>query len=120
LQDLQEDYRALNRVYLPGDWMASAGVTVDDLDGDAATPGLRRVIDQCLDGCEEMMKLARPLSRQLTNRRLSMETAVIVRLADRLLILLRKGDPIAGRVALGRLDFLSCGVRGIAAGLFRS
>lgn len=119
LQDLAEDYHALNRVYLPGDWMAAAGVTVDDLDRDVATPGLRHVIDQCLDGCEELMKLARPLSRQLTNRRLAMETAVIVRLADRLLTLLRKGDPIAGRVALGKIDFLSCGVRGIATGLFR-
>lgn len=119
LQDLADDYHALNRVYLPGDWMAAAGVTVDDLDRDAATPGLRQVIDQCLDGCEELMKLARPLSRQLMNRRLAMETAVIVRLADRLLTLLRKGDPIAGRVALGKLDFLSCGARGIATGLFR-
>jgi squalene synthase HpnC len=119
LQDLADDYHALNRVYLPGDWMVAAGVTIDDLDRDAATPGLRQVIDQCLDGCEELMKLARPLSRQLTNRRLAMETAVIVRLADRLLTLLRKGDPIAGRVALRKLDFLSCGARGIATGLFR-
>ena len=119
LQDLTEDYHALNRVYLPGDWMTAAGVTVDDLDRDAATPGLRRVIDQCLDGCEELMKQARPLSGQLENRRLAMETAVIVRLAGRLLALLRKHDPIAGRVALDKLDFLSCGVRGIMAGLFR-
>lgn len=119
LQDVVDDYHALDRVYLPGDWMIDADVTVTDLDRDAATPGLRRVLDQCLDGCEELMKLARPLPRQLSNRRLAMETAVIVRLADRLLRLLRKHDPIAGRVALGKLDFLSCGVRGIAAGLLR-
>ena len=119
LQDLADDYRELDRVYLPGDWMAAAGVAVEGLDRDAATPGLRRVINQCLDGCEELMKQARPLSRQLTNRRLAMETAVIVRLADRLLVLLRKGDPIAGRVALGKRDFVSCGLRGILAGLFR-
>lgn len=119
LQDLVEDYQTLNRIYLPGDWMAAAGAAVDDLERDSTTTGLRRVIDQCLDGCEELMKQARPLSRQLTNRRLAMETAVIVRLADRLLVLLRKGDPIAARVALGKLDFLSCGLRGIAAGLFR-
>lgn len=119
LQDLTEDYHALDRVYLPGDWMAAAGVTVEDLDRDAATQGLRQVIDRCLDGCEELMIRARPLPRQLKNRRLAMETAVIVRLADRLLTLLRKNDPIAGRVALGKSDFLSCGVRGIVAGLVR-
>lgn len=119
LQDVVDDYHELDRVYLPGDWMTAAGVTLGDLDRDAATPGLRRVIDQCLDGCEELMKLARSLPRQLSNRRLAMETAVIVRLADRLLTLLRSHDPVAGRVALGKIDFLSCGVRGMAAGLFR-
>ena len=119
LQDLVDDYRALDRVYLPGDWMASAGVTVADLDRDAATPGLRRVIDQCRDGCEALMQLARPLPQQLSSRRLAMETAVIVRLADRLMVLLRKGDPVAGRVALGKLDFVGCGLQGMLAGLFR-
>lgn len=119
LQDLADDYHALDRVYLPGDWMAAAGVTVADLDGDAATPGLRQVIDRCLDGCEALMKLARPLSGQLVNRRLAMETAVIVRLADRLLVLLRKGDPIAGRVALTKFDFASCVLRGMLSGIFR-
>ena len=46
-----------------------------------------------------------------------MESAVIVRLADRLAALLRAGDPIAGRVALRKSDFAACGLRGILAGL---
>lgn len=117
LQDLKEDYRALDRVYLPGDWMAAEGVSVEDLDRDAATPGLRRVIDRCLDGCEDLMKTARPLPRQLNSRRLAMETAMIVNLADRLTALLRKGDPIAERVALSKFDFAICGVRGMVAGI---
>lgn len=119
LQDLVDDYHTLDRVYLPGDWMVEAGVTVADLDGDAASSGLRQVIDRCLDGCEGLMEQARPLPGQLTNRRLAMETAVIARLADRLLVLLRKHDPVAGRVALKKIDFVSCGVRGVLAGLFR-
>lgn len=119
LQDLVDDYHTLDRVYLPGDWMAEAGVTVAHLDRDAASPGLRQVIDRCLEGCDELMKRARPLSGELTNRRLAMETAVITRLADRLLVLLRKHDPVAGRVALKKTDFISCGVRGVLAGLFR-
>jgi hydroxysqualene synthase len=119
LQDLVDDYHTLDRVYLPGDWMAESGTTVADLDRDAASPGLRQVIDRCLDGCEGLMQRARPLSAQLTNRRLAMETAVIIRLADRLLVLLRRHDPIAGRVALKKTDFISCGLRGVLAGLFR-
>ena len=117
LQDLKDDYRALDRVYLPQDWMAEAGATVEDIAADRASPALRRVIDRCLDGCEVMMAEARKLSSALDDRRLAMESAVIVRLADRLLKLLRRGDPIAGRVALTKRDFLCCGVRGMVAGL---
>ncbi len=117
LQDLKDDYRALNRVYLPQDWMAEAGTTVEDIAADRASLALRRVIDRCLDGCESLMRDARQLSAALEDRRLSMESAVIVRLADRLLVLLRRNDPIAGRVALTKRDFLCCGVRGAVAGL---
>jgi hypothetical protein len=42
-----------------------------------------------------------------------MESAVIVQLARRLAARLRAGDPLAGRVALSRGDFASCGLKGI-------
>ena len=119
LQDAQDDYRALDRVYLPGDWMAAEGAAIEDLDGAAATPGLRRVIDRCLDGCDDLLAEARLLPGGLDHRRLAMESAVIVRLAERLTRRLRRGDPVARRVALTRLDFLFCGVRGAVAGLLR-
>jgi hypothetical protein len=59
---------------------------------------------------------ARTLPSRLRDRRLAMESAVIVRLADRLIAILRAGDPIAGRVALTKSDFLRCGIRGVVAG----
>jgi squalene synthase HpnC len=117
LQDLKDDYRNLDRVYLPGDWMRAHDVAVEYLARERSTAGLRAVIDRCLDGCETLMRSARTLPGRLRDRRLAMESAVIVRLADRLIAILRAGDPIAGRVALAKGDFLSCGVRGIVAGL---
>ena len=119
LQDCKDDYLALDRVYLPGDWMAAEKVTVADLDAPAAVPGMRAVIDRCLDEVDGLMTHARRLPGHLKSRRLAMESAVIVRLADRLSALLRAGDPIAGRVALAKSDFLGCGIRGIWQGLFR-
>jgi len=118
LQDCKDDYLALDRVYLPGDWMAAEGVTVADLDRPAAAPGMRRVIDRALDGVTGLMETARGLPSHLGDRRLVMESAVIVRLADRLTALLRAGDPIAGRVALKRADFVRCGIGGVWEGLF--
>ena len=119
LQDLKDDYRVLDRVYLPGDWMREHRVTPEDLDAATASPELRAVVELCLDGCETLMEIARQLPGRLTNRRLRMEAAVIVRLAERLTALLRQSDPISERVALTKLDFLCCAVRGAVAGVFR-
>ena len=104
LQDCQDDYRQLNRVYLPQDWLAAAA-------------GLRRVIDQCLDGTDALIVIARTLPGQLKSRRLAMESAVIVAIAEELSRILRRRDPLAGRVKLSRLQFLACGAAGVAGAL---
>jgi squalene synthase HpnC len=119
LQDCRDDYRQLDRVYLPQDWLAAAGIGVEALDEPAAGPAMRRVIDRCLDGTDELIAIAQLLPGQLRSRRLGMESAVIVRIAERLSRLLRRRDPLAGRVKLSGLQFAGCGVAGIAQALLR-
>ena len=114
LQDCGDDYRALNRVYLPQDWMAAAGVTVEALDAPALSPGLRRVVDQCLDRTDELIALARTLPGRLKSRRLAMESAAIVNIAARLSTHLRRRDPLAERVELSKPEFMWCCVKGAA------
>lgn len=119
LQDCKDDHRTLDRVYLPGDWMAQEGTDVAALTRDAATPAMRRVFDRTLDGTEDLLVTARKLPGALKSRRLAMESAVIIRIAERLVILLRRQDPIAGRVELGKPEFVLCGLRGMASALFK-
>ncbi|MFQ5562217.1 MAG: squalene synthase HpnC [Parvularculaceae bacterium] len=118
LQDCGDDKRMLDRVYIIGDWLEEEGASVRDLNRKSLTPGLRKVIDRMLDGCEKLMPDARRLPAALTNRRLAMESAVIVNLAARLIALLRKGDPLAKRVALTKFDFATAGVTGTIWGFF--
>lgn len=118
LQDCGDDRRELDRVYMIGDWMAEEGTCVEDLDRAAFTPGMRRVADRMLDGCEAMMADARKLPKALTSKHLAMESAVIVNLADRLIALLRSGDPLAQRIDLSKFDFASAGLRGAVGGFF--
>ncbi len=115
LQDCQDDYHNLDRVYLPGDWLAAEGLDVTVLDAGASPPGFRRLLDRCLDGVDALLDEAETLPGQLRSARLAMESAVILRLARRLAGHLRRGDPLAGRVALTRADFILCGIRGVAA-----
>jgi squalene synthase HpnC len=119
LQDCQTDYRRLDRVYLPLDWMSAARATVEDLDAPRASPGVRQVIDRCLDGTDELIALARTLPGRLRSRHLAMESAVIIRIAGKLSRLLRRRDPLAMRVVLSKPAFLVCGVQGSIQGLFR-
>ena len=118
LQDCQDDYHELDRVYLPQDWMSEAGATVEDLDARAASSGLRQVLDRCLDGTEVLMDQARTLPGRLKSRHLAMESAAIVRIADLLVKHLRNRDPIATRVELTKPEFAWCFIRGAARHLF--
>lgn len=102
LQDCQDDYREMDRVYLPQDWLAEAGIGVDALDRPSAGPELRRVLDRCLDGCDTLMAEARKMPGRLKSRRLGAESAVIIALADGLIGQLRRRDPLAERVAFGK------------------
>jgi squalene synthase HpnC len=117
LQDCQDDYRQLDRVYLPQDWLGAAGARVEDLDAPAATPAVRAVLDRCLDGCADLLVLARTLPGQLKSRHLAMESSVIVQIALRLTELLRRRDPLAGRVKLSRAAFIRCGISGVTRAL---
>ena len=115
LQDCADDYRNLDRVYLPGDWMAAEGASVVELRAAAMTPGLLRVKDRCLDGVDALLEDARPLMPALRSRRLALESAAIHALARTLSKRLRAGDPVAARIELSKPRAgltAACGVLG--------
>jgi hydroxysqualene synthase len=113
LQDCQTDYRALDRVYLPLDSFAAAGIGVEALDQPATSPALRQVLDHALDGVDALLATAGGLPRALRSRRLAAESGVILEIARRLAGQLRRRDPLAERVELSRPQFLLCGLLGI-------
>jgi len=115
LQDCAADYHALDRVYLPLDHLGAAGCTVEALAAPAAVPGLRRVIDSLLDRTEALIATARDLPPRVAARGLRWESAVIVALAGRLALRLRRGDPLATRIKLSKNDFTAAFLTGILA-----
>jgi len=104
LQDCARDFSELDRCYLPLDLLAAHGATLADLSRPASSAGLRRVFDALLDRCDELNRVAPGLPRHTRDRRLRLETAVIVGLARRLAARLRRGDPLAMRVKLTKSD----------------
>jgi squalene synthase HpnC len=115
LQDIKADWRDLGRRYLPGDWMAEAGAGPSDLRAPATGPALRRVIDRTLSGCDDLLAVAAPLPGLIAARGLRGQACATLSLARRLRARLGAGDPLAGRVAPSRLDFLTAGAAGLRA-----
>ncbi len=119
LQDCGDDYRSLNRVYLPRDWMAAAGASVEALGETRSSTALRQVLDRCLDRTGALLELADTLPGQLRNSRFAMEAAAIVAIARKLGGELRRRDPLAERVVLAKPQFAACCVRGAGRVLLR-
>ena len=118
LQDCKDDFETMDRVYLPMDWMNAAGASVDDLAVAQASPELRQVLDQCIASSHVLMKLAMGLPQDVISRRLSMESAAIIHIANALLKKLSIEDPVATRVKLNKFQYASCVVRGAIDGMF--
>jgi squalene synthase HpnC len=113
LQDMGEDWRALDRCYLPLQRLADLGDEVEAVERDAVSPALRAVMDELLDLCAQLIDRADALATQLHSARLAAESAVIINLARRLERRLRAGDPLAGRIALSKADFAAAGAGGL-------
>lgn len=120
LQDCGDDYRTLDRVYLPLEWIEAEGAALADLGQPALTPALRRVLDRCLNRVDALLRDARALPAGLASRRLAMESAAIIDIALALAERLRRQDPLARRVALGKPGYLWCCIRGVASVLAAS
>ena len=116
LQDCQEDHHEMDRVYLPLDWLSAQAGSVEDLQAPKANGAIRAVLDMCLGETEDLLAAAAELPARLKSRRLAMESSVILHLARRLDRLLRRYDPLAGRVKLTKSDFALCGLKGIVHG----
>lgn len=117
LQDCGVDYRALGRVYIPRDWLQIEGVAPDAFAGERAEPDLRAVLDQVLDQVDGLLDLAHALPGRIANRRLRIQAAITLAMAERLSALLRRRDPLAETVKLSPLGYVGAATRGLLIGL---
>jgi len=118
LQDCGDDWRNLQRLYVPRHWIEAAGGIERFFD--PAEAALRRpVLDRCLDGADRLIETASLLPGLMRSTGLKAEVAVMLYLARKLSQRLREGDPLQARVALAKTDFaraLGPGLRVLAGG----
>jgi phytoene/squalene synthetase len=116
LQDCKKDYQELDRVYIPQDSLDRAGVSLDALRSDRATPALETVTRSLAERTAVLLSEAKPFSGQIDDFRLALEVSVIQRLAENLVHRLMHRDPLSQRVHHRPLEAFA--LAGVAAAGF--
>jgi squalene synthase HpnC len=102
LQDCADDYKTINRVYIPGDRLAAHGVAVEALGQPSASRELRAVIVELTERTRALLHEGRTLAGDVADRRLKLEIQVIYALAEAHIERLLVMDPLAERAKLPR------------------
>ena len=98
LQDCGKDYRAMDRVYIPTKMLHRAGVSVEELGEAQASKALRGVIAALAEQTGALLVQSAPFAGAIRDARLSAEVAIIQRLAEDLVGLLLRRDPLCENV----------------------
>jgi squalene synthase HpnC len=111
LQDCGKDRREIDRIYIPLDRLHAAGIGVEALDADTASPALRAVIIGLARQTMDLLDISRPFARAIKDGRLALEVGVIQALAEDLCKLLLTRDPLSQEMhhAKARMAVLGLG-----------
>lgn len=100
LQDCKDDYRNLDRVYIPQDALAASGASVEEIGAERASPPLLDCLHRLAERTERLLSESDGFAAAIVDTRLGLEVAVINTLAHRLTHILKVRDPLSERVHL--------------------
>ena len=119
VQDCGADYRNLDRVYIPLDFLAAAGADVESLGNGEASPELRRCLRVIALRAGGLLRESDTLCVIVRDRRLGLEISVIQALARKLVNMLACRDPLSQSVHLGGAGAAGVGLVALLTGLIR-
>jgi hydroxysqualene synthase len=102
LQDCKDDFRNLDRVYVPQDALAASGASVEELGRERSSPALLDCLHKLAARTEGLLSESDVLADTVEDGRLGLEVAVINMLAHQLTRLLMQRDPLSGNVHLSK------------------
>ena len=119
LQDCGNDYKNLNRVYLPRDALTAAGASVEALGQAKASAPLLQCLHALAARTEALLGESKSLSAEVKDVRLGLEISVIQAFADKIVRLLKVRDPLSETVHLGPIELLAYSFAGVAGEMIR-
>jgi hydroxysqualene synthase len=119
LQDCKDDYRNLDRVYVPLDLLAAHGIGVEALGEPLASPPLLAALHSLAQRTGQLLAESDVFPLLINDRRLALEVSVINTLAHRITRLLVARDPLCDRVHLSKPAIAGLTLTAIVGGAFR-
>ena len=119
LQDCKDDYRTLDRVYIPQDALAASGASIEELGAARASPALLDCLHRLAARTERLLGDSDGFAAAIADTRLGLEVAVINTLAHRLTRMLKVRDPLCERVHLALPAVAGGTLRGVLRGASR-
>jgi squalene synthase HpnC len=116
LQDCKDDYRNLDRVYIPQDALAASGANVEALASQRASPALIECLHRLAARTDTLLSESDGFAAAIGDWRLGLEVSVINTLAHRLTRILQVRDPLSENVHLGVPAIAGCTFIGILSG----
>jgi squalene synthase HpnC len=118
LQDCRADYLNLDRVYVPLDALAATGARVEELGASRASPALLGCLHALAHRTDALLQESLGFAPMIGDIRLSLEVAAITALAQRIVRLLERRDPLSENVHLTKIGVMGGTLAGVAAGAF--
>ncbi len=113
LQDCQKDFFAMDRIYLPEEFLENDDTYETLLGEKSCTKSLRKILDRCLSLSDVLLQDALPLVKQIKNKRLRYQAKVTILCGLALAGKLKRQDPLATRVELSKIDKLLIAYKGL-------
>lgn len=119
LQDCGDDYRNLDRVYIPRDVLERHGAVAEDLKQPRSSLPLLSCVWELAGKTETLMQQSETLAVHVADARLGCEIAVIQTYAWQILKLLKARDPLSQRVHLSKPGLMGFALTGLAGCIWR-
>jgi squalene synthase HpnC len=119
LQDCGDDFRNLDRVYIPAETFAKHGATPTDLGAPRASAPLLACIRDLAHKTDGLLRQSQSFAAQVNDTRLGCDIAVIDTFARKILDMLKTRDPLSERVHLSKGQMASLALGAVAGELWR-
>ena len=113
IQDCKDDFRNLDRVYIPENFLKKHQLNVDVLMKKSSCPNFNKMKIEIISIVENLLKDIKENLKLIDIWKLKKETLIILNIAKRLCFLLKIKDPLKKKIKLSSIDLIFCFIKGI-------